>query len=104
MPRELALSEKEVLTPFFDDEIWLSEELAGLDAEGDALDIQKVQDGDTVALSTACLQEDLCSSLSRIAGDRNCPVLTRKSSSGRAWVLRGAHWPFKRGASPQNRR
>eukprot|EP00971_Amphidinium_carterae_P191561 3801431-Amphidinium_carterae.1 len=42
-------------------ELWLSEELAGPDVEGDAL--QKVEDGDTVSLSTECLQEDLCSSL-----------------------------------------
>eukprot|EP00971_Amphidinium_carterae_P129759 2570206-Amphidinium_carterae.1 len=52
-----------MLAPFFDDELWLSEELAGLDAEGDALGIQQVEDGDTVSLSTDFLQEDLCSSL-----------------------------------------
>eukprot|EP00971_Amphidinium_carterae_P152465 3021526-Amphidinium_carterae.1 len=51
-----------MLAPFFDDKFWFSEDLAGLDAEGDALGIQKVEDGDTVSLSTDCLQEDLCSS------------------------------------------
>eukprot|EP00971_Amphidinium_carterae_P119710 2371739-Amphidinium_carterae.1 len=42
---------------------WLSEELDGLDAEEDTFGMQKVEDGDTVSLSTECLQEDLCSSL-----------------------------------------
>eukprot|EP00971_Amphidinium_carterae_P165616 3283025-Amphidinium_carterae.1 len=73
-----------MLAPFFDDELWLSEELDGLDAEGDTtLGIQKVEDGDAVSLSTECLQEDL-----RIAGRSNCPVLTRKTSPGMAWVTR----------------
>eukprot|EP00971_Amphidinium_carterae_P053387 1051597-Amphidinium_carterae.1 len=42
-----------MLAPFFDDELRLLEELAGLDAEGDALCIQKVEDGGLVQLSCA---------------------------------------------------
>eukprot|EP00971_Amphidinium_carterae_P306730 6095754-Amphidinium_carterae.1 len=92
-----------MLAPFSDYELWLLEELDGLDAEGDTLGIQKVEDGDTSLFrQNACRRT--CAALSRIAGRSNCPVLTRKTSPGRAWVLRGDLWPFKLGASPQNRR
>eukprot|EP00971_Amphidinium_carterae_P230350 4571575-Amphidinium_carterae.1 len=92
-----------MLAPFFDDEFWLSEERAGLDAEGDALGIQKVEDGDTVSLSTDCLREDLSSS---DLEDR----WTEELSDEEDFTWEGldptieAHWPFKLGASPQNRR
>eukprot|EP00971_Amphidinium_carterae_P071945 1422732-Amphidinium_carterae.1 len=70
-----------MLALLFDDELWLSEELAGLDAEGDTLGIQKLEDWDTVSLPTIACRRT-CAALLRIAGRRNCPVLTRKTGGG----------------------
>eukprot|EP00971_Amphidinium_carterae_P200528 3979277-Amphidinium_carterae.2 len=57
MPRELGVVRQGNVGTFFDDEFWLSEELAGLDAEGDAFSISKVEDGDNASLSTDCFLE-----------------------------------------------
>eukprot|EP00971_Amphidinium_carterae_P075664 1494895-Amphidinium_carterae.1 len=92
-----------MLAPCFDDELWLSEEPDGLDVEGDALASKSLK----MVILSHCRQNacrKTCVALWRFAGRSNCPVLTRTTSPGRAWVLRGALWPFKLGASPQNRR
>eukprot|EP00971_Amphidinium_carterae_P252962 5021973-Amphidinium_carterae.1 len=85
------------------DELWLSEELAGLSAEGDTFGIsasKRLKMATRLFRQIACRRTCVEELFSRgHAGRRNCPVLTRKTSPGRAWVLRGAHWPFKLGLS-----